>query len=241
MKKMLTLLLLLALFASVTLCCHAVAPLLADEAELLLPEEEIILLDALSDAGEALGMDIVVVTADSLDGKTVRDYADDWYDYNGYRDDGVLLLISMSTREWYISTSGNAIPAITGSEIDDLGNRMLPYLSSGDYIGGFLLYAEQIIQCAEYTESDSGFVGWLVCFGIGIVVGLISVMVMKFQMKSVRKQNHAGDYMVGGSFDLTRSHDIFLYSHVSRVAIQQSNSTHRGSSGRSHGGGGGRF
>jgi DNA primase len=44
----------------------------------------------------------------------------------------------------------------------------------------------------------------------------------------------------GGSYDLFRCHDIYLYSHTSRTRKSES-STHSSSSGRSHGGRSGRF
>ena len=52
-------------------------------------------------------MDLVVVTANTLGGKSPMEYADDYYDYNGYTDDGALLLVSMEDRDWWISTKGS--------------------------------------------------------------------------------------------------------------------------------------
>lgn len=57
----------------------------------------------------------------------------------------------------------------------------------------------------------------LVCIGIGILVGLIAVLVMKGQLKSVRPKNAAADYVVSGSFCLRHSQDIFLYRNVHRT------------------------
>lgn len=63
----------------------------------------------------------------------------------------------------------------------------------------------------------------LICIGIGLLIGLITVMVMKGQLKSVRPKNAAADYVVSGSFQLRSSRDIFLYRHVHRTAKPKNN------------------
>ena len=78
-------------------------------------EEESVLkeLDRIS---TALPADVVAVTVNSTEGKTPMEYADDYYDYNGYGQgsdySGVILLIDMGSREMWISTSGMCIDAI---------------------------------------------------------------------------------------------------------------------------------
>ena len=84
-------------------------PRLGDDADLLTDHEEAVLLSELDEISERQRMDIVVVTTDSLEGKSAMEYADDFYDYNGYgfgnSRDGVLLLISMEDRDWWLSTT----------------------------------------------------------------------------------------------------------------------------------------
>ena len=58
--------------------------LVVDEAKLLLPEE-IALLEAYANELEKYyNIDAVVLTVNSLLGKSAQDYADDFYDFNGY-------------------------------------------------------------------------------------------------------------------------------------------------------------
>ena len=63
----------------------------------------------------------------------------------------------------------------------------------------------------------------LICLGIGLVIGLITVLIMKEQLRSVRSRDAAGDYVVPGSFKLTAHHDIFLYRTVTRMERPQNN------------------
>ena len=66
-------------------------PLVVDNAGLLTAQEIQKLTSCLEEISARQAMDVAVVTTLSLDGKTERDYADDFYDYGGYADDGVLL------------------------------------------------------------------------------------------------------------------------------------------------------
>ena len=112
MKRTLTLLtLLLALLALLVLPAAAAdLPRLVDNADLLMADDAEALLADLDSRSEALQFDIVIVTVDSLDGETPRNYAEDFFWYNNYGlgedRDGALLLGAMDTRDWYIATHG---------------------------------------------------------------------------------------------------------------------------------------
>lgn len=56
----------------------------------------------------------------------------------------------------------------------------------------------------------------LICLLIGVVVAFIVTGIMKAQLKSVRKQRAAANYVVDGSFRLVNRTDMFLYRNVSR-------------------------
>ena len=58
-------------------------PRLVDDADLLTNSEESELLDLLDEISERQKVDVVVVTVDSLEGKSPMAFADDFYDYNG--------------------------------------------------------------------------------------------------------------------------------------------------------------
>lgn len=217
----------------------AAPQLVVDNEELLTSYEASKLEDRLCQISDRWQIDVVVVTADSLDGKSARAYADDFYDYGGYGEDGILLLVNMQAREYWISTAGDCI----GME-DEISDSFAMYLSTGDYYDAFTDFADQCdAAMEEYREGDSSnpVLPILICLGIGAVVGLIVTGVMASQLKSIRSKPTAGDYVVSGSLHLTHSHDLFLYRNVRRTPKPQNNGTHRGSSGRSHGGRGGRF
>lgn len=64
---------------------------------------------------------------------------------------------------------------------------------------------------------------FLICVGIGIAIGLVTVLVLRSQLRSVRPKNAAADYVVKGSFQLRGSRDIFLYRHVHRTPKPKNN------------------
>lgn len=236
-----------------------------DMAELLSDSEKTALLSKLDEISERQKLDIVVLTVNTLDGKTPRDYADDFYDYNGYgfgeNKDGILLLVSMEDRDWWISTTGYGITALTDAGIEYISEKFLSDLSDGDYAQAFTTYAElcdQFITQAKTGELyDTGNmpkepfnVAWniLVAFVIGLVVAVIVTSIMKKQLKTVQLKSEANNYVKANSMILTENRDLFLYNQVSRRARPKEtdnssggSSTHTSSSGTSHGGGGGKF
>ena len=94
-------------------------PVLAEEQRVfdnagLLDEWEVSMLeDKIQDLRDTYDMDVVLLTLNSLDGKTAEGYADDYYDDNGFGENGMLFLLDMDTRSWYMLTHGTAIYAVT--------------------------------------------------------------------------------------------------------------------------------
>lgn len=222
-----------------------------DDADLLSPAEEAELIAQLNRISNSLEFDVVVVTTMDSSGKSAMEYADDFYDYNGYGYgddyDGALLLVNMYTREWWISTCGYGIEALSDYDIDEMAEEFLPYLSSEYYYDAFSTYAqlcEEYVTAAREGEKFPVITMLGVSAVIGMIVGLISVSVMKGKLKSVRRQDTASGYVVNGRINLHTRTDRFLYVHRERERLPEpskGSSTHVSSSGRRHGGGGGRF
>ena len=68
------------------------------------------------------------------------------------------------------------------------------------------------------------------------ITTLVVALILKGQLKSVRKQNQANVYVKPGSMQLTTSNDFFLYRTVDRTKKESSSSSSSGSS-RNVGGG----
>ena len=258
MKRVHRFLLCILMVFSLVLPVSAAAPdRVVDMAGLLTASEVSALTDTLDDIYNTCGMDVVIVTVDTLGGYDVTAYADDYYDYNGYGEDGILLLVSIAERQWAVSTAGDGIYVFTDAGIDYMAEQFLPDLSDGDYMEAFATFAELCETYIYHAYTDSPYdVGdfsdhsfrlgkrLLICFGVGLLIALVVVGIMYSQLKSVRSHT-ASHYVRDEGLKLTASRDLFLYAHVDRRKRENNNSggssTHHSSSGRSHGGRSGGF
>lgn len=230
-----------------TIPADRLLPRYTDDADLLTAEGDALILAKLDEISERRQFDVAIHTTNSTGGKSITAYADDFYDYNGFGygadDDGCLLVVDIEGKDWWISTYGKGIEYITDDDIDYIGDEITGYLSNGDYYSAFDRYADICDDLAK-GPSYNWFLGITISVGVGFVIALIVTGVLKGQLKSVRFQPAAKDYLVPGSLNVTTSRDIFLYRNVSRRAKPKESSgssTHTSSSGRSHGGGGGSF
>ena len=253
MKRLTILLLSLLMLVALAVPALAVTPKIIDNADLLSASEEAALEDKAQSIVDLYEMDVVILTVDSTNGRYIESYADDYYDNNGYGIgpdySGVLLMLAMDTREWAISTCGEAIQALSDWEIEVLFEVMADDLSSGNYSAAFRAYLQELEDLfGQYRDSQVTDAGdylrvVFVYQFIGAAVGGIAILVMRGQMNTAKAQTGAASYLMDGSFRMNRHLDLFLYSRVNRTRRQQNNgsSVHRSSSGRSHGGGHGRF
>lgn len=253
MKKIFTYLLTFLLILSMAVPAFAAesgAPGVVDNADLLSSEQESSLEREISNLRSELSLDIVIVTTYGTGSKSIQAYADDFYDNNGYGygsdNSGILLLLDMENREWYMSTCGEAIRIFSDNDLDDLGEEIVDDLSEGDYYEAFSRWLDELPGYAEdYREGDSLFRHLPLALVIGLVVAAITILIMRSSMNTAKLQKGAVDYMRDGSFHLRQRSDVFLYSRVSRVPRPKNNgggsSVHRSSGGVSHGGRGGKF
>ncbi len=252
---------------------HAQSPKIVDNAGLLTAQERSELEATAQNLADTYGIDVVILTVDSLGYKGPQAYADDYFDENGYGIgadySGVLLLLSMEERDWAISTCGKGISALTDYGIDAAISRIAPYLSKDQFYSAFRTYLRVLeddfeayergepVDVPQRGSSDEiGVSTILFRLVLALVIGAaaagITLAVMRSKMNTAKPQKNAAGYMVGGSYDLYRCQDLFLYSRTSRVRRSEDSggghgggrggsTVHRSSSGRSHGGGHGKF
>ena len=256
-NRLFALIAILCLLTALVLPVCATPSRLVDDAQLLDQTEASQVEAELDEISTKHDMDIVIVTVDSIRWQSPMAYADDYYDNNGYGPDGILLLVSLEDRDWWVSTTGYGITVVTDAGLQYMSERFVPYLSDGEYAQAFLEFArlcgELIAQANTGDPYDSHNlpkepfsvgINLVIALVIGLVVGWIVTAVMKGQLKTVRQQVRADAYITADSLQLTHSRDIFLYTHIDRrekPKQSSGSSTHTSSSGASHGGGGGKF
>ena len=256
-RRMISLLAILFILTVCVLPVVAASPRLVDDAGLLSEKECTAIENRLDDLSAQYGLDVVIVTTDSTGGRSPMEYADDYFDYNGYASDGVLLLISMEESDWWISTTGYGITAFTDAGIEYIGKNIVPYLSDGEYAQAFNEFADLCDQFLSQAKAGDPFDthnlpkepfrlvrNAIIALVIGLVSAFIVTGSMKSKLKSVIQKAQANDYVTPGSLQITHSRDFHLYTHLDRKEKPKSSSgssTHTLSSGRTHGGGGGKF
>ncbi len=248
-QKMLCLLLCLLLLSTLplTVLADEIPPLVVDNAGLMMQAEVEILRENALEMRRTYHMDIIILTVDNLGGKRPQDYADDFYDEDyGYGNNysGILFLLSMEERDWYISTYGDGIYALTDYGIQATAAKALPYLSRGDYFGGFAAWQNALVPYLDAFQAGTPIDGYaddsgdyyhgdqeetiyyeedtspsiLLSLIIGLAAGGITIAVMRMGMNTKRPQHSAADYLKPGSYHLRTHQDLFLYSNVTKTA-----------------------
>ena len=222
-------------------------PRFVDQAGLLTESEAQELTAKLDEISERQQFEVVVVTTTDLEGKTPEAYADDYYDYHNYgygkNKDGVLFLryINGDSKEVHISTTGLGIKAFTDEEIQSTIDKMAGDIQGGNYAAAFTTFANEADKQATDAKKFP-IKRLLIAFIIGLIVAFIVIKSVEGKYKPVRFKSNASDYLAQGSLQITGGYENFLYSNVTQTARNDDksggSSTHTGSSGTSHGGGG---
>lgn len=239
-----------------------------DFADLLTDEEEDKLYQEVNSFISQTGYDLAVVTTNDNNKRSEVEYADDFYDYNDFGKnstrDGLLLLIDMTNRKVYISTTGNAI-VMYNSRIDSIIDAGYDYLTSGDYYNTF----SKMIEKQEYyfdlgpDERDSktiiideygnaSYIKYMPYGLIGFISGIVTLIVsiiMYNKSKLKLKVGSTISYMKDKN--ITKKQDNLVNTVVTHTLRYSDTSSggghssgggfHSSSSGSSHGGGGRSF
>lgn len=180
---------------------------------------------------------LVAVATDTYCYGSAESYAKNiyktYFDDSDYENGGILLFVSMNERNYGIYCEGKAYDKIFKSSVlDEIEDAIIPYLSEGDVYSALNAFANKCEEAlAKYTSVSVNPLWIPIALGIGIVIAFIVVLIMKSQLKSVHFQSAAEDYVKSGSFHLTESRDIFLYSTITRTPKPQPKSSGGGRSG----------
>ena len=151
----------------------------------------------------------------------------------GERSNGILLILSMSDRDYSLLAYGSdAHYAFTDYGKEVLENRFLDNFRQNDWYGGFRDY---INGCGEFLsraadgnpvdvvyQSRNGLdpgISAAVVIGVPLLTAFGACEGMKRQMKPVREQTRADQYIVPGGINLNLKRDVFVNRTVTRTRI----------------------
>jgi uncharacterized protein len=100
---------------------------------------------------------VVVVTVKSTDGEDIFQYAVDLYQKWGIgqkgKDRGVLILLAVQDRKYYINVGYGLEPILPDGKVGGFGRVGVPYLKRGDYDGAVSLLTSRIV---DVIAKDAG-------------------------------------------------------------------------------------
>ncbi|HZK33802.1 MAG TPA: TPM domain-containing protein [Bacillota bacterium] len=208
------------------------------------------------------GLDIAIVITDDIGRKSPRDYADDYYEDNGFGigadHSGLLLLINMGERDLYISTEGLGIRVFTDYRIDRVLDAVAPHLSSADYYNACNAFLDQVDSYAiqgipsdqHNYDTETGRIDYydgrpVTYFEkalammktplVYIVAGVLAlfITIMLSKTSQGRVTTSKMTYEQGDSFKITGQKDLYIRQTTSKVMVNTSSSS--GGRGRSSG------
>lgn len=263
MRKKTGYLLLMLLLLLVPVSAWADKTTVDDQAGLFSQEEEQKLTDRIVELTTDWNMDFVVVTTEDAEGKTSEEYADDYYDYNGYAEDGALYLIDLDNGSVWISTAGKMIRYLTDERIDGVIDAGYDNLKAKNYADGILEmlnetenYLEDGIPSNQYnydteTGKISRYRSITVYEAMGAAViallcggGSAATVLGSYRLK---RKTYRYPYESQAKVHFTRRDDQFRHRSITQRRIPREppsgggggqSSVHTSGSGTSHGGGG---
>ena len=200
-------------------------------------------------------MDFAVLTSDDVPQDKSQEFADDYYDKNGFGagDDasGILILIDMSNRLVTVSTSGLMIRYITDARLNTLLDAVAPYLTGGEYGQGMFMALAQLsvylsngVPGGQYNQDEEGNIDRYarprsVTLGeaaIALLVGLLGGIILFYTVRhtyAMKGSAYKYDLQKNTTVNVTGATDVYLRTQVTRTVKASSSSGGGGFGGRS--------
>ena len=240
---------------------HTSEPLVVDNADLWTDREESELAERADELSREYGIVLVLVSTLDTDGKSTMEYADDYFDYHPYGEDGILVLFDMKNKEVFISTTGKGIQLLNDARIESVLDEIFANdnMADGKYYEaalGFLDGTEVYLKSgpARSGHDDVKRVKKLTFAEIGtalVLSGLIGLVFFRTNASRYKKKKQSPFFdTANAATEYSFINDHFLNKSVTSVVRSSSSSSSSGggrtstrssSSGRSHGGGGRKF
>ena len=203
-------------------------------------------------------IDAVIYITGSLNGRLVTDVADDYYDYSGYQDNGILILISTTDRQWAISTRGTCINAFTDAGQKYIADDILDDMKESNYYAALKKFADHTEDFMKAYEKgkpyDNGNLpkkpfkairDGIISILAGLGIGFGRVSLLKAETKTVKEAKNASGYLTNA--EVTGGYEVLTrreHRHIERSSSGSGgggSTTHTSSSGATHGGSSGSF
>lgn len=180
---------------------------------------------------------------------SVYDYATEYYNSFGLGmgegKDGILLLLSMADRDYALVCHGDAAhEAFSEYAQDKLSDAFLDDFGDDDWYGGMDDYittaGEYLAMASDGTPMTASndpaaqrralIIKLAVVILVPLILALIVCLIFRSQMKPVKMQDSAGEYLIGGVKYSERSRS-FSHETVTRVPLPKDDGDHHSGGG----------
>ena len=183
-----------------------------DFADLYTENQEELLYSKINKYINNYDLDLAVVTIDSNSKVSTKAYAQDFYDYNdfgvGSSYDGVLFLIDMARREFYMVTNGYGITMYTDVRIDKCLDVAYNYIVAGEYYNGTNAFIDELDRLAVIGAPDKygreprligvaklKSMSWPLITGFSFITTVVVMCILIGNNKLARQANSSRHYM----------------------------------------------
>lgn len=261
MKKFKILFALLLVFVGIkSVCAFDNTIKVYDYAQVLTSDEESKLKEEVNSYINKYNMDMVLVTVRHHEKLNTKEYAQDFYDYNGFgvgdTNDGIIFVIDFTFGgiehpDIYIATTGKSILMYDDYRIDSMLDNIVVRKDFGyftmfeSFIKDSNTYANagipdsnsryEINSNGDYIYKES--MPWIFIVIVSLLVPTITIIVLIHKNKMVRKSVNANYYLKDGSLKIKSRSDSFVTTHTTSVRINDDSSSggHSGGSSISRG------
>lgn len=225
-----------------------------DFADVLTETEESQLYNKIVGFINKTGMDLAVVTIKENPVNNAGNYAHNFYDYNYFKDNGLLLLIDFDTSEIYMTTSGSAYDLFPNSRMEPILESVYNNVVAKKFyaacevfvnaVGGYVEIGEAtrgediVIDTDGTIHKESKVLQALVFALIGTVIVMI-VLVSRNRM--VKPAVSSKDFLNKETMEINQISDVFTGTRTTKTPrSSDSSSSSRGRTGSFGGRSGGR-
>ena len=212
-----------------------------DFADILTKDEEDKLYKHVKNFVDGANMDYVIVTTSKNNKASASKYARDFYDYNDFSNDGILLLIDMDNRSIYMLTSGNAYNLFPDSRMKPILENVFSKIKEKKYYDACKSFTTSISQFVKIglVSDDEGVVKvgedgsvlvkkdlhLLEVFVFALIGTLVIIGILVLSSRMVRKATSAKNFLNKETMKIINISEMSLGSQTYKKLLSSDNNS----------------
>lgn len=182
-------------------------------------------------------IDCVIVTINNNVKNSTKQYAHDFYNYNNFWNDGILLLLDMSNKSIYVATNGYAYELFPDSRLQPMLKSVFAKVKERKYYEActnFMTSVSQFVDIGLVNEDEkfvqvlddgkviitsSEYLLAIFIFALGGAAFIISILVLSNKM--VRKATSAKGFLNKDTMKIIDISEMSLGAQVSKTPLSE--------------------